>query len=170
MQFMALIHTGDAGVCKQSFPAANLSLLCQCMQIGQYYQPLPCSSSADALIRCTSTVMCQFQFKNVNHPLTLAEIAEEIPKCHLPSDWVNYLIIVGINGHGLGDGSDHVLVEGGTTVVVLSKASVERFTGCHVLSSIAPGATMLSEHMGKLTVTTPLKMAVARSASSADAP
>jgi hypothetical protein len=154
-EFMLNVHAGSCDVQRAVFPPKSLSELCEHMKIGQYYQPLPMSSSADAKIRCGESFMCDLQFKNFVTPISERAIEEEAAKCQLPPPWTTFLIVVCSAGHHLGD-DDHHLTIGSVTVLLLSKLSVEAFLGKNALTSIR-SAKILADSMSRLLVSTPLK-------------
>jgi hypothetical protein len=160
IRFMETVHSSSSDCQKQASPVFNLNIFCESMRIGQYYQPLAMSSTADAFIRCSERVMCQFQFKNFDIPINTNQILAEVPKCNLPADWASYLILVCSSGHCYnGDGSDMSFIHDGVTVVLLSASSVELFLGKRGLSSIACGETLLSDQTARVSISTPLNSA-----------
>ena len=57
VEFMKSVHGGVLKTQPVVFSFENMPHTCSLMQIGQYYQPLPSmSSSADAKVRCTSSL------------------------------------------------------------------------------------------------------------------
>lgn len=127
--FMTAAHDGSivegAVVCSMFVPAALPSLFAL-MEIGQYYQTLPMSGSADSLIRCaTDTVLC-FQFKNYQDPFKEKELEDEVVKC-AAAGWKVYLVVVCTAGNTVNDDYHRTIHD--VSVLVLSAASVEHFMG-----------------------------------------
>jgi hypothetical protein len=116
----SLSHTKYSPTC--------LPWLCEEMELGQYYQPLPKSSSADALIRCSNRDLVCFQFKNLQSPFPESSLDEEIVKCSV-TGWNVFMVIVCTEGHSINEGEDYFATRAGVNVVLLSKDSVAKFFG-----------------------------------------
>lgn len=106
------------------------------MKIGQYYQPLPMSMSADALIRCSDKTIVCFQFKNFQRPFPQSSLEEEVIKCGV-DEWNVFLVIVCTEGHLINEGKDTFVVRGRVTVVLLSADSVAQFLGATALNKLS---------------------------------
>jgi hypothetical protein len=134
IHFMNYAHgesDNDMEPVKAVFPTNMIANFYSLMKIGQYYQPLPLSGSADSLIRCSKTTVVCFQFKNFQDPFTFKMLGDEVMKCKCDdNEWKIYLILVCMAGHNVtSDGCDHSLVHEGVNVVLLSTASVQQFLG-----------------------------------------
>lgn len=109
------------------FSVANLPCLCGEMKIGQYYQPLSLSKSADAMIRCSRNELVAFQFKNMQEPLSLNELEQEIAKS-IVTDWKVYLVVVCLGSRE--DQDDQIYRENHNgKVILLSRHSIDTFLG-----------------------------------------
>jgi hypothetical protein len=161
--FMDRVHAGRADVPRQVFPPSCLPELCQHLLIGQYYQPLPLSKSADALIRCQDHVVCQFQFKNVHDPLSESQLRDEAVKCQLGSGWQSVLVVVAPAGHSIADGATTRIPfefeHGSVDVIALSKQAVVHFLGARASEAIQPQASLLASSLHHLTLSSPVKLA-----------
>ena len=142
---------------KTVIPRRHLSSLCKLMKIGHYYQPVLMSGSADAKIRVSEKVMCDFQFKNFLNPISLKEAEAEVYKCAIPSTfffkWNIYLIIVCTAGHAIEGGIKDVSIKikkMNMTLIVLSKTSVEHFFGKNALKSIAYDTDLLTDAITRM--------------------
>jgi U4/U6 small nuclear ribonucleoprotein SNU13 len=138
--FVKAVHSGDDTCLLTQFPLDAMPALCNLMEIGQYYQPLPRSKSADAKMRVGNRVMLDFQMKNFVTPLTRSQLNEEVSKSRMEG-WRVYLLIVCSSGHQVtADGEDCVeqWTEGGLSVtcVVLSKNSFRLLFGCNASTGI----------------------------------
>jgi hypothetical protein len=137
--------------------------LCQLMLIGQYYQPLPLSKSADALIRCQEQVVCQFQFKSVHDPLSESQLRDEAAKCQLGSGWQSFLVVVAPAGHSIADGATTRIPfefeHGCVDVIALSQHAVVHFLGARVSEALQPQASLLASSLHHLTLSSPVKLA-----------
>ena len=155
--FMTSVHSSSyEDVNRVIFPRSSLPDLCSLMELGQYYQPLPRSSSADAKIRCSDRAMCDFQFKNFAKPLKYSEVVAEVDKVKMDG-WCVFLVIICSAGHEVDGGVNvHVRVKN-VDVLLLSKTSVELFFGKNALSTIANSPSLLEDLMKRLTVASPLK-------------
>ena len=125
---MNQIHQALSPLLHTEFSLDCLPWLCDEMKIGQYYQPLPMSNSADALIRCSDHDLVCFQFKNIQTPFRKTSLLEEIEKCKVQG-WNVFMVIVCTKGHSVGDGSDCFETIDGINVVLLSENSVAQFLG-----------------------------------------
>ncbi len=106
IQCMKEIHDHNtASLSHTKYPPNCLPWLYNEMKIGQYYQPLPMSMSADALIRCSERTMVCFQFKNFQSPFPESSLEDEIMKCSV--DGWNVLVVVCTEGHSMKDGENH---------------------------------------------------------------
>jgi hypothetical protein len=124
----SLSHTKYSPTC--------LPWLCEEMELGQYYQPLPKSSSADALIRCSNRDLVCFQFKNLQSPFSESPLDEEIVKC-IVTGWNVYMVVVCTEGHSINEGEDYFVTRAGVNVVLLSKDSVAQFFGAAALKEFS---------------------------------
>jgi hypothetical protein len=120
---------------RTEFSLNCLPWLCDEMKIGQYYQPLPMSNSADALIRCSDNDLVCFQFKNFQNPFQQTMLLAESEKCKVQG-WNVFLVIVCTKGHSIGHGSDCLETIGGVNVVLLSLNSVAQFFGPAALKQL----------------------------------
>jgi hypothetical protein len=155
-KFMDAVHKQSAAVPQQIFPFKTMSALYNLMKVGQYYQPLPMSKSADAKIRCSIDCMCDFQFKNFQRPFTLADAKAEAIKSTVPG-WRVFLVVVCAAGHNVQDsGNDVTVMLENVKVILLSKASVEAFLGRSTLSAIQ-SVGLLADSVQRTTLTSPLK-------------
>ena len=126
VELMEYVHSRAThlDVQQQQFPRTLLPALYALMRIGLYYQPLPRSQGADALIRCTEDVICNFQFKNSSKPLSDADVESEARNCGPveSSKWKSFLILVPSGGHSVNGGDDAIIHHGNVCVVLLSRA------------------------------------------------
>lgn len=113
-------------------PFSNLFFkeISELMQIGQFYLPLPQSSSADATMRVGQTTKLHWQFKNCSTPISNATMENEAELCAIPG-WRVYLVIFCTKGNE--NGSDCVFAHRGVNVIALSQQSVSNFLGPELL-------------------------------------
>ena len=150
LKFMQNVHDGDFSAQRQvTFPQEAMSMLYESMKIGQYYQPLPKSGSADAKIRLRDNIMLDIQFKNQIKAFTLPQLIDEARKSVVESDgWTVYLLIVCSSGHDIEDkeslkvGHDLIEMHSGVHCIVLSEESVARFFGIHGIDGIKGGSLL----------------------------
>lgn len=122
------IHNRSLTLSQTEFSSNCLPWLYDAMEIGQYYQPLPMSNSADALIRCSQRDLVCFQFKNLQTPFKKKDLDVEIDKCKV-NGWNIYMVLVCTKGHLVDGGVDYFEDMNGVNVILLSKNSVEKFLG-----------------------------------------
>jgi hypothetical protein len=164
-KFMDAAHgeTAPLQAGKTAFAPKLLPFLYSLLRIGQYYQPLPLSSSADAIIRASDRDVVNFQFKNFISHFSEALLEPEVEKSKADG-WNTYLVIVCTAGHNIqvsGDGDvgrDGMLVMGAVTVVLLSKESVDQFLGNNCLQRLS--GSSLRENSSTRIAFTPPKAAV----------
>jgi len=158
--FLTTVHRHQSNVDRHVLSPSQLTDLFQSMHIGQYYQFLPKSRCADAVIRCDDRTVVQFQFKNWVTPITPDELRAEVSKCEISNGWVSYLVVMCSMGYAGPTASEDLVQDmAGMKVIVLSKASMERWIGAHALSQLAQPveAPLLTDAIRRLSVTTPLK-------------
>lgn len=163
---MQFIHRDDfeekideRNATKQQFPPEALNCICKEMKIGQYYQPLPLSSSADAIIRIDEKTLCHFQFKNYIEPFdctNLSFLHKEVRKCFV-EDFKNYCIFICSSGNSTG--TDAFFTHKSVDIILLSKSSVELFLGKHALIHLE-SKNLTDDSDGKLMNMSPLKSAI----------
>lgn len=149
--FMAGSHTINTNIItKSEFSAKALPRIYDLMQIGQYYQPLPLSKSADALVRCSDKEIIVFQCKNLKKEFKLIHLAEEAEKC-IADGWQVYMVVICPTGHDHLNGENVIHIYKGVTVALLSKASVSSFLGTDAVREIE-STSLISDVMGRLTI------------------
>lgn len=108
--FMDAVHAEQTfEVSRQTFHPCWLTSINELMKIGQIYQPLLRSSSADTMMRAVSNrVLLGWQFKNsAAVDISLMHKEAGTMTNHGKDDWTPvYLIIIYTNGHTVGDGRD----------------------------------------------------------------
>jgi hypothetical protein len=136
-QCMNEIHNHNTSSLSQTrYSPTCLPWLCEEMELGQYYQPLPKSSSADALIRCSNRDLVCFQFKNLQIPFPESLLDEEIVKCSV-TGWNVFMVVVCTEGHSIHEGEDYFVTRDGVNVVLLSKDSVAQCFGAAALKELS---------------------------------
>ena len=147
---MKNIHLKDSSsVCTSEFSKYALSCIFGQMNIGQYYQPLPRSNSADALIRLNDNSIINIQYKNLQNPITSAIIKSERRKA-LINGWNCYLLIICPSGH-YKDSKEDLIIEKNDSLcktIVLSRLSVKRYLGNNTVHSIE-SFSLLSDLMDR---------------------
>jgi hypothetical protein len=149
--FMKKVHEGRPDVKNQVFPVSSLGELCSEARIGQYYQFLPLSKSADALIRCDERTVCHFQFKNLAAPISVNAAVTEAAKCELRG-WKSFLVIICTAGYEGDKGEDCIKDARDVQIILLSRRSVAAFLGANTLSTLAQDqvCTLLSDLQKRL--------------------
>jgi hypothetical protein len=125
-------------VVTSEFASSVIPHLYELMQIGQYYQPLPKSGSADAIMKCSRKKIVNFQFKNCAKPLSAAAVDIEAKKCRAKGCDV-YLVVVCTAGSS--SGTDSFTQVNGVSVAVLSLASVTEFLGAGTVQQISSSSS-----------------------------
>ena len=126
---------------KTEFSIDALPEICGHMLIGQYYQSLPRSGSADALIRLNDNTILEIQFKNYQNPINRSEIINnELEKSSIDG-WNCYLIVICTSGHNESECNDLVFSPESKNnfvmkVVVLSRQSVIKYLGLGTVNAI----------------------------------
>lgn len=142
---------------RQVFSPTLLKELAQLMRIGDYYLPLPRSSSADAMVRIALNTKLDWQFKNFQSPITKRTMIEEAGLCKIEG-WKVYLVIFCTAGHNANtDGSDFQFESNGVTVIALSRESVSDFIGHKLWSQIKSTGLMSDQATRLKACTSPLK-------------
>ncbi len=150
-RFMEAAHSRNPSVIRKSeFSAKALPSIYRYMKVGQYYQPLPLSSSADALLRCSENQLIVFQYKNLKDGFKFKNLTQEAIKC-IAKGWQVYLVIICPNGHDYRDGEDFVLVDKNITIGLLSKDSISAFLGIDATKAIE-SISLVSDVMGRLKI------------------
>jgi hypothetical protein len=126
------------------------------MLIGQYYLPLPRSSSADAMMRVGEKTMLDFQFKNFMNPISVPDMEAEANLCAIDG-WTVFLVIFCTAGHAANGGCDFACTFKGVTIIALSRESVSKFLGPRFVDGLQ-SAGLASDQAKRLsTCTSPLK-------------
>lgn len=124
---------------KSEFSKFALPSICKNMLIGQYYQGLPRSGSADAIMRLNDNTVLEIQYKNYKEPIKRSEIIKhELDKSSI-NDFNCYLVVICISGHDESEDIDLVFSPENSDsfirkVVVLSRKSVLYYLGqgCYI--------------------------------------
>ncbi len=162
---MDRVHSGQEDVSRQVYSPSQLSALCEHMLIGQFYQPLPMSQSAEVLILCRERAVCQFQFKHILHPLTESQLRHEAVKCQLAPGWQSFLVVAASAGHAIGDRTTQLVTfeldDGRVDVLALSETDVISFLGARAVAALQPPASLLADSMKRLSlsISSPIKQA-----------
>jgi hypothetical protein len=135
-EYMNQIHQDFSPLLDTEFSLDCLPWLCDELKIGQYYQPLPMSNSANALIRCSDNDLVCFQFKNFQTPFQKSSLKQESEKYKVQG-WNVFMVIVCTKGHSVGNGSDCFETIDGVNVVLLSENSVSQFLGPVALKQLS---------------------------------
>ena len=158
-EFMEKVHSHESGMDRQVFSRSFQKQLAKLMRIGQFYVPLPLSSSADAKMRIGETTMLDWQFKNFQNPITEETIKAEAEKCKIVG-WTVHLVIFCSAGHSMNNGQDHQFMHKDVHVVALSQQSVEAFLGKTLLEKIQSTGLAADSTTRVPAVSTPLKKKV----------
>jgi hypothetical protein len=141
---------------RQTFNSSFLKDLSDMMLIGQYYLPLPRSSSADAMMRVGEKTMLDFQFKNFMNPISVPDMEAEANLCAIDG-WTVFLVIFCTAGHEANGGCDFACIFKGVTIIALSRESVSKFLGPRFVDGLQ-SAGLASDQAKRLsTCTSPLK-------------
>lgn len=141
---------------RQVFPPSFLEQLSTLMKIGQFYLPLPRSSSADAKMRVGQNIMIDWQFKNFMSPIKQTTIETEARQCGI-AGWTVYLIIICTAGHEVNHGNDSSFSVDGVTVIALSKSSVSKYLGPDFVEKLRSKGLAADQTKRLSSCTSPLK-------------
>ena len=141
---------------RQVFAPAFLEKLSTLMKIGQYYLPLPRSSSADAKIRVGPRTMIDWQFKNFMSPISQEDIEKEATLCSI-TGWTVFLVIVCTAGHDVNDGENSSFTVNGVNVIALSSGSVSTFLGPDFVKRLKSEGMTVDQAKRLSSCTSPLK-------------